>query len=178
MINHWFLYKQEQDIYNLSIDSIIESKKKMSYSEVNKVLDEGIVDDEYLPFLNDLTTFKELSDILTLKRKSEGMLTFIEHENNFIEDKDGNIISIEEKNNGTAGKMIENKTTQNVWGQTRIDYTYLTLREMMLKADYAIVLKQDNSYYLTRTEYFNNYRILYETDLGCVAINTNPDKSR
>lgn len=90
------------------VNSIIESKKKMSYSEVNKVLDEGIVDDEYLPFLNDLTTFKELSDILTLKRKSEGMLTFIEHENNFIEDKDGNIISIEEKNNGTAGKMIEN----------------------------------------------------------------------
>ena len=63
-------------------------------------------------------------------------------------------------------------------GQTRIDYTYLNLREMMLKADYAIVLKQDNSYYLTRTEYFNNYKILYETDLGCVAINTNPDKSR
>ena len=90
------------------VNSIIESKKKMSYSEVNKVLDEDIVDDEYLPFLNDLTTFKELSDILTLKRKSEGMLTFIEHENNFIEDEDGNIISIEEKNNGTAGKMIEN----------------------------------------------------------------------
>ena len=90
------------------VNSIIESKKKMSYSEVNKVLDEEIVDDEYLPFLNDLTIFKELSDILTLKRKSEGMLTFIEHENTFIEDKDGNIISIEERNNGTAGKMIEN----------------------------------------------------------------------
>ena len=90
------------------VNSIIESKKKMSYSEVNKVLDEGIVDDEYLPFLNDLTAFKELSDILTLKRKSEGMLTFIEHENTFIEDKYGNIISIEERNNGTAGKMIEN----------------------------------------------------------------------
>lgn len=90
------------------VNSIIESKKKMSYSEVNKVLDEDIVDDEYLPFLNDLAIFKELSDILTLKRKSEGMLTFIEHENNFIEDEDGNIISIEEKNNGTAGKMIEN----------------------------------------------------------------------
>ena len=90
------------------VNSIIESKKKMSYSEVNKVLDEGIIDNEYLPFLNDLTTFKELSDILTLKRKSEGMLTFMEHENTFIEDKDGNIISIEERNNGTAGKMIEN----------------------------------------------------------------------
>ncbi len=90
------------------VNSIIESKKKMSYSEVNKVLDEKIVDNEYLPFLNDLTMLKELSDILTLKRKSEGMLSFLEHENTFIEDKYGNIISIEEKNNGTAGKMIEN----------------------------------------------------------------------
>lgn len=90
------------------VNSIIESKKKMSYSEVNKVLDEKVVDNEYQPFLNDLTMLKELSDILTLKRKSEGMLTFIEHENTFIEDKDGNIISIEERNNGTAGKMIEN----------------------------------------------------------------------
>ena len=49
---------------------------------------------------------------------------------------------------------------------------------MMLKADYAILLKQDREYRLTDTEYFDNYRILYETDLGCVAINTNPDKSR
>ena len=72
------------------VNSIIESKKKMSYSEVNKVLDEKIVDNEYQPFLNDLTMLKELSDILTLKRKSEGMLTFMEHENTFIEDKDGN----------------------------------------------------------------------------------------
>ena len=75
-----------------------------------------------------------------------------------------------------TGKMIENKMTQNLWGQTRIDYTYLTLREMMLKADYAILLKQDRVYRLTDTEYFDNYKILYETDLGCVAINTHPDK--
>ena len=93
--------------YNFA-NSIIESKKKMSYSEVNKVLDEGIVNDEYLPFLEDLTILKDLSDILTLKRKSEGMLTFIEHENAFIEDENGNVTSIEEKNNGTAGKIIEN----------------------------------------------------------------------
>ena len=90
------------------INSIIESKKKMSYSKVNKLLDEGNCDEDYLPFVNDLTLMKELSDILTKKRKNEGMLTFQENENNFIEDKDGNIISIEQKNNGTAGKIIEN----------------------------------------------------------------------
>ena len=90
------------------VNSIIKSQMKMSYSNVNKLLDEGIVDEEYLQFAKDLTLMKELSDILTNKRKSEGMLTFMESENNFIEDKDGNITSIEEKNNGTAGKIIEN----------------------------------------------------------------------
>ena len=90
------------------VNSIIESKMKMSYSKVNKILDEGVVEKDYLPFIEDLITMKELSDILTQKRKNEGMLTFLENENNFIEDKNGNIISIEQKNNGTAGKIIEN----------------------------------------------------------------------
>ena len=90
------------------INSIIESKKKMYYSEVNQVVDEGIVSDDYLPFVEDLTIFKEWSDIITEKRKNEGMLTFKEHENTFIEDENGNVTGIEERNNGTAGKMIEN----------------------------------------------------------------------
>ena len=90
------------------VNSIIKSQMKMSYSKVNKLLDEGIIDEEYSPFIKDLTLMKELSDILTEKRKNEGMLTFLENENNFIEDKDGNITSIEAKNNGTAGKIIEN----------------------------------------------------------------------
>lgn len=90
------------------VDSVINSKKKMSYSKVNNLLDEGICDEDYLPFTNDLKLMQELSDILTNKRKSEGMLTFQENENNFIEDENGNVISIEAKNNGTAGKIIEN----------------------------------------------------------------------
>lgn len=90
------------------VNSIIESKIKMTYSKVNKILDEGVVDEEYLPYVEDLKMLKELSDILTRKRINEGMLSFMENENSFIEDRNGNIISIEEKNNGTAGKMIEN----------------------------------------------------------------------
>ena len=90
------------------VNSIIKSKMKMSYSKVNKLLDEGICEEEYLPFVNDLTLMKELSDILTNKRKKDGMLTFQENESSLIEDEQGNVISIEQKNNGTAGKIIEN----------------------------------------------------------------------
>lgn len=77
-----------------------------------------------------------------------------------------------------TGKIIENKLTQTVLGQTQIDYTYLTLREMLLKADYAILFKQDYSSLLTKTEYFNNYKIIYEENIGGIAINTKPDKSK
>ena len=48
---------------------------------------------------------------------------------------------------------------------------------MLLKADYAILLKHDYEYYLVNTEEFDNYKIIYETGLGIVAENTNPDKS-
>lgn len=76
-----------------------------------------------------------------------------------------------------TGELMQNRLTQTVSGQKRIDYTYYTLNEMLLKADYAILLKHDYEYYLTNTECFENYNIIYETDLGIVAKNANPDKS-
>lgn len=76
-----------------------------------------------------------------------------------------------------TGRIIENKVTETLSGQTKINYTYINLKDMLLKADYAILLKQDYEYKLTETEYFDNYKILYETQMGCFAINSNPDKS-
>ena len=93
--------------YNL-VNSVIKSKIKMSYSKVNKLLNENIYDEEYKPFIDDLKLMNELSNILTNKREKEGMLTFDENEINFIEDIDGNVTDIENKTNGTAGKIIEN----------------------------------------------------------------------
>lgn len=90
------------------IDSVIESKIKMSYAKVNKLLDENIYDEEYAPYVDDLKLMKELSDILTRKRMQEGMLVFDENEVSFKEDENGNVIDIENKTNGTAGLIIEN----------------------------------------------------------------------
>ena len=76
-----------------------------------------------------------------------------------------------------TGELLTNRLTETAWGQTRIDYTYITLKQMLLKADYAILLKHDYEYYLTNTETFKDYDIVYETELGIVAKNANPDKS-
>ena len=93
--------------YNL-VNSCITSKKKMAYSKVNKILDNEEIDDDYLPYVDNLKLMKELSDKLTAIREREGMLTFNEEEVAIIEDDKGNIMGIEKKDNGAAGKIIEN----------------------------------------------------------------------
>lgn len=76
-----------------------------------------------------------------------------------------------------TGKLMTNSATETMSGQKRIECTFLTLKEMLLRADYAILLKHDVPYELTNTEAFENYDIIYETDLGIVAVNKSPDKS-
>ena len=93
--------------YNL-VNSCITSRKKMAYSKVNKLLDDGEIDEDYLPYTDNLKLMKELSDKLTFIREKEGMLTFSEEEVSIIEDDKGNIMGIEKKDNGEAGKIIEN----------------------------------------------------------------------
>ena len=93
--------------YNL-VNSCITSRKKMAYSKVNKLLDDGEIDEDYLPYTDNLKLMKELSDKLTSIREREGMLTFSEEEVSIIEDDKGNIMGIEKKDNGEAGKIIEN----------------------------------------------------------------------
>ena len=93
--------------YNL-VNSCITSKKKMAYSKVNKILDNEEIYDDYLPYVDNLKLMKELSDKLTAIREREGLLTFNEEEVAIIEDDKGNIMGIEKKDNGAAGKIIEN----------------------------------------------------------------------
>ncbi len=93
--------------YNL-VNSSITSRKKMAYSKVNKILDGEEIAEDYLPYADNLKLMKELSDKLTSIREREGMLTFSEEEVAIIEDDKGNIMGIEKKDNGEAGKIIEN----------------------------------------------------------------------
>lgn len=90
------------------VNSVIESKKKMSYSAVNKILETGNIDEDYLPFYDSLKLMDELSTKITKIREQEGMLNFKDDETSVIEDSHGNVINLEEKDNGLAGKIIEN----------------------------------------------------------------------
>ncbi len=61
--------------YNL-VNSCITSRKKMAYSKVNKLLDDGEIDEDYLPYTDNLKLMKELSDKLTSIRERRRYANF------------------------------------------------------------------------------------------------------
>ena len=90
------------------VDSVINSKKKMTYEDLNELFDGKEIDSSYYPFLNDLNLAKEVSDILTKTKYKKGHLNF-ESSDIEIERNDDNIpIKFEHREIGISQKIIEN----------------------------------------------------------------------
>lgn len=87
-------------------DSIIRSKKKMTYEEVNELLSKGIMPEGYEPFENDLLIMYLLSEILNRKRKERGNIEFSSDEISVIED--GKDTLFKPNRQDIAEKIIEN----------------------------------------------------------------------
>lgn len=96
------------EVVNYSIyNSVINSKKAMKYSEVNKVLNNEVVDG-YEPFVNELKLMQELSDILENAKQMRNYIDFNIPDIDIIQDKDGKPLDFKEANIGKAEKIIEN----------------------------------------------------------------------
>ena len=91
-------------------DSVIKSKKKMTYEELNDMFDGKEVDESYLPFINDIKLLRELSNILTNKKTKEGNIEFESSEIKINKNiyKDNKINSFDKRESGEAEKIIEN----------------------------------------------------------------------
>ncbi len=74
-----------------------------------------------------------------------------------------------------TGQICENDISVKYSGQTKINYLYATLPETLETAKYAIALKQVYAYKLTKFDVFDSYKIIYENDVGILAVNTNVD---
>ena len=94
----------DYDIY----ESVINSKKQMTYQKVNSILEDGLVFDDYKPFMQNLKLMQELSAILDKKRKSRGNIDFASLDTKIKTDEIGNPLSIEARQQKTAEKIIEN----------------------------------------------------------------------
>ena len=89
-------------------DSIIKSKMKMTYEDVNQIFEKEEVPAGYEPFVEDLLKMQELSQIISLRRTQNGSIDFDSKEIIFEFDEDKNITGITTKKSGPAEKLIEN----------------------------------------------------------------------
>lgn len=67
-------------------DGIINSKKKMTYEEINDIFENNNMHEDYEPYLYDLSLMVELSEILNLRKRKRGYLSFGDNDVNFIDD--------------------------------------------------------------------------------------------
>lgn len=104
----WFIeIDSKGEIVNYEVkNSIINSKKKMSYEKVNDIFEKHIIHEDYKPFVNDLALMIELSTILNQKKIDRGYLSFGDDDVKFVDDN-GKPLEIRKRIRGTAEKMIE-----------------------------------------------------------------------
>lgn len=88
--------------------SIIRSRKKMTYEEVNKILEENTTSEDYKPFEKTLLLMNELSKILRKKMIRRGYIEFESTEAKIKVDENCHPIHIESRVQRSGEELIEN----------------------------------------------------------------------
>lgn len=86
--------------------SIINSKKKMTYDDVNSILENDIVPDGYEPFVEDLKNLEIINNIVSERRENEGLIKLETNKTNINIDENNNA-SFSEENRGISERIIE-----------------------------------------------------------------------
>ncbi len=87
--------------------SIIRSRKKMTYNNVNKLFASDIPEG-YEEFKDDLLLMKELYEILETSSEKKGKLDFISDEVKLKVDDNGKVLEVHKYETGIGQKLIEN----------------------------------------------------------------------
>ena len=88
-------------------ESIIKSRKQMTYKCVNSILEKDIIPEGYEEYADTLKTMKELADILRKNKESRGYIDFEIDEAKIIVDENGKAIDVVLRDRGTGEKLIE-----------------------------------------------------------------------
>lgn len=88
--------------------SIIRSRKKMTYEEVNKILEENTTSEDYKPFEKTLLLMNELSKILRKKMIRRGYIEFESTEAKIKVDENCHPTHIESRVQRSGEELIEN----------------------------------------------------------------------
>lgn len=87
--------------------SYIKSNKKMTYDNVNKILEENTIPEGYEPYAETLLKMHELAKILRKKKVNKGYIEFDIPEAKVIQDKDGKAIDIKKREQRSGEMLIE-----------------------------------------------------------------------
>lgn len=88
-------------------ESIICSRKQMTYENVNKILEENIVPEGYEEFEQTLKEMAELASILRKEKISRGYIDFEIDEPEIVVNEKGEAIDVVLRNRGIGEKLIE-----------------------------------------------------------------------
>ena len=88
-------------------ESVIKSNKKMTYKDVNSILEDNVVPEGYEKFADTLRTMKELADILRANKVRKGYIDFEIDEPKIITDDKGEAIDVVLRERGAGEKLIE-----------------------------------------------------------------------
>lgn len=88
-------------------ESVIRSRKQMTYENVNKILEEDIVPSGYEEYVDTLRLMKELADILRKEKLSRGYIDFNIDEPEIVVNEKGEAIDVVLRERGAGEKLIE-----------------------------------------------------------------------
>lgn len=90
------------------VDSIINSRKAMTYEDVNKIFEDGELPEGYEEFYDDLEMMRKLSLKMEKIKEKRGYVNFGSNDLEIQMDEDRNPLSFKQKEQKTAEKIIEN----------------------------------------------------------------------
>lgn len=88
-------------------ESIIRSKKKMTYDAVNQLLEQDIVVPGYEDFKDDLYLMRDLAQILRKNKNTRGYIDFDIDEATIVVNDEGEAIDVVVRERGVGEKLIE-----------------------------------------------------------------------
>lgn len=106
-ISYFITYDNKLKCKKVDIQfSVINSKKKMTYENINKILEENIIPESYEKYKDTLLKMNTLAKSLRRKMENDGFLDFYSPETKIKLDDEGNI-SFDKRTNRSGEDLIE-----------------------------------------------------------------------
>jgi len=120
-----------QVIDSRQVQSIIRSKQRMTYSDVNAMFNgDSTLREKYADILEDLMEMRELAAALRRLREEKGSIDFDLEESAFQYDEKGRVVGVGPRDRGEAERLIEefmlaaNKTVAETYYWRKLPFVY------------------------------------------------------